>query len=255
MSRYVLEIIPAIDLKAGRCVRLQQGRDDATTEYSTDPVAVAKEWVRQGARRLHVVNLDGAFGRTSANMDVIASIARSVDAVVQCGGGLRTLEAVKHALDLGVGKVVLGTAALEDPALVSEILRQFGADRIIVALDGKGGNVVTRGWLTGTGRSVIEVAGEMKQSGVAEILYTDVERDGMLTGPDIETLKQLADAGPAVIASGGVGSRADLDRLYALGRAEIAGVIIGKALYEGRLKLDELLADPRFSHEPKIPSP
>jgi phosphoribosylformimino-5-aminoimidazole carboxamide ribotide isomerase len=241
----MIQIIPAIDLKGGKCVRLLQGRDDATTEYSADPVAVADKWVRQGARRIHVVNLDGAFGRDSLNLEVFRNIVRHRDIVWHFGGGLRTMESVTSAFEAGAGKAVVGTAAIEDPAFLAELLKEFGGERIIVALDARGGRVVTHGWTETTFESVESLTRRVHDLGVRELLYTDVARDGMLTGPDLETLGRLADIGPSVLASGGVSSVADIVRLAELRKEAITGVIIGKALYENRFTLAEAIATTR----------
>lgn len=240
-----MEIIPAIDLKNGKCVRLLQGKDDATTEYSNDPVAIANDWVSQGAKRLHIVNLDGAFGRVSDNVEIVKRIASNVDAVIEFGGGLRSLEHVERAFDAGVDKVVLGTSAIENRELLSEVVRRFGAERVIVALDATEGNVATRGWQTISDLNVVDAATQMKEIGVSEILYTDILRDGMLTGPDYATLAEIAATGLKVIASGGVSSNADVAKLFALRSPNIIGVIIGKALYERRILLPVLLEELR----------
>jgi phosphoribosylformimino-5-aminoimidazole carboxamide ribotide isomerase len=241
----MMQIIPAIDLKAGKCVRLLQGRDDATTEYSDDPVAVAEEWVRQGAQRVHVVNLDGAFGRDSLNLEVFRIIARDRDIIWHLGGGLRTMESVTAAFQAGAGKAVVGTAAIEDPAFLAELLKEFGREKIIVALDARGGRVVTHGWTETTFESVESLTRRVHNLGVRELLYTDVARDGMLTGPDLETLGRLADIGPSVLASGGVSSVEDISRLAELRKHAITGVIIGKALYEKRFTLAEAISTAR----------
>ena len=236
-----MEIIPAIDLKNGKAVRLLQGRDEATTEYSTDPVAVAEEWVMQGAARLHVVNLDGAFGRASGNMEVLRKIAGRVDARIEFGGGLRHKDDIAAALDAGVDKIVLGTVAVEQPDLLAETLGTIGADRVIVAIDAVGGKVATRGWRHVTDQSINDFALQMKESGVTEILYTDIERDGMLSGPDLGGLRLLAATGLHVIASGGVSSTEDVRAIASLQLRAIVGVIVGKALYERRVTVASLI--------------
>ena len=234
-------IIPAIDLKNGRCVRLRQGRDDETTEYSADPVAVAGEWERQGAQRLHIVNLDGAFGRSSTNRELLQAIASQVTVMIEYGGGLRTLEDMERALVCGADKLVLGTVAIEDPDLIEEAIDLYGQDRIIVALDAREGIVATRGWTAGSGRTVLDAAKGLHEKGIREILYTDISRDGMLSGPDLGTLKSLAEIGPDIIASGGVSSLDDLAALTALRSPAITGVIIGKALYERKIVLAQAI--------------
>jgi phosphoribosylformimino-5-aminoimidazole carboxamide ribotide isomerase len=243
----MFEIIPAIDLKNGKCVRLRQGRDEDTTEYSADPVAVARDWVRQGARRLHIVNLDGAFGRASANREVLQSIASHTDAVIEYGGGLRSLDEMEKALISGADKLVLGTVALEDPDLLQEALDFYGEDRIIAALDARAGLVATRGWTSESGKSVLDAAIHLRDAGVREILYTDISRDGMLTGPDIATLKVLSEVGPDILASGGIASLEDLSALVALKSPAIIGAIVGKALYEGRMTVASAIAHIRVS--------
>lgn len=236
-----MDIIPAIDIKSGKCVRLQQGRDDATTEYSDDPVAVARRWVREGARRIHVVNLDGAFGRTSQNLAVLESICRSVNAEVQFGGGLRSCEAMEAAFASGARRIVLGTVAIENPGLLASALSEFGSESIVVALDASEGRLATHGWTLISNRTVYDVARELFGGGVREILYTDITRDGMLTGPDLPGLRQLGSIGVRVLASGGVSSVDDIRSIAALKSPWISGAIVGKALYEGRTSLPDLI--------------
>ena len=175
-----MEIIPAIDIRLGRCVRLSQGREDAETVYDADPVAVAARWTGEGARRIHVVNLDGAFGRESHAMDILKSICSSTPARVQFGGGLRTPGAVRTAFEAGADRVVLGTIAFEQRALLADLLRDYGPARIVVAVDAREGVVATRGWQELTGQRVEAAADELLRAGVAQILYTDIGRDGMM---------------------------------------------------------------------------
>ncbi len=234
-----MDIIPAIDLKNGKCVRLQQGKDEATTEYSTDPVAVAIEWVRQGARRLHVVNLDGAFGRASGHLEILRRIAAETGVEVQYGGGLRSPEAAREALAAGAARIVLGTVAVENPVLLRAIVSESGAERCIVALDTVRGKVSTRGWTLVSDIDVMEAVRQLMESSVREVLHTDVARDGMLTGPDLETLDAIARTGVSVIASGGVSSLDDIRALLGLQQPALCGVIIGKALYEKKLTVRE----------------
>jgi phosphoribosylformimino-5-aminoimidazole carboxamide ribotide isomerase len=236
-----MDIIPAIDLKGGKCVRLRQGRDEATTEYSSDPVAMAQRWVDEGAGRLHVVNLDGAFGRSSVHVEVLRKIVVETSAAVQFGGGLRSLEAIRQALDAGASKVVLGTFALEDLAALPGILEEIGPGRCIIALDSVDGKITTHGWTIVTDMEVVAVAARLKDLGVQEILQTDVARDGMMTGPDLHTLGELCHVGLAVIASGGVSSAADVETLAGLREPHLTGVIIGRALYEGAIDLRTLI--------------
>ena len=238
----MMEIIPAIDLKNGKCVRLRQGEDAATTEYSDDPVAVARDWFAGGAQRLHMVNLDGAFGRSSDHLAILRSVTALGPQSVQYGGGLRSVDAVRSALDAGAAKLVFGTVAVEDPPLFDEMLRLCGPERTIVAVDAKDGKVATRGWTDVTAHDVVVFVQELQRKGVREVLYTDVARDGMLTGPDTATLLRIAQTGMHVIASGGVSSEEDVRALFELRNEAIAGVIIGKALYERRVTLPALLA-------------
>jgi len=238
----IMEIIPAIDLKGGKCVRLRQGRDEATTDYSSDPVAVAREWVAQGARRLHVVNLDGAFGRQSGNLAVVKEIASAVDVAVQYGGGLRSRESIDSALEAGVARIVLGTAAMENRGLVEESLQAFGGERIIVALDAVGGKVATRGWTSVTDLDVVQAARELYAMGMDEVLYTDIGRDGMMTGPDLATLGELAEIGIGILASGGISSEGDVQALLSMKAPNLTGVIVGRALYEKAVTLSSLIA-------------
>lgn len=237
-----MEIIPAIDLKNGMCVRLRQGDDAETTAYSSDPVGVAQEWFDAGASRLHVVNLDGAFGRASDHLAILRRIAALGPYTVHYGGGLRSLEAVRDALDAGASKIVLGTVAVEDPDLLGHMLELCGPGRCIVAVDARGGKVATRGWTDVTAVDVGDLVARLRDRGVQEVLYTDVARDGMLSGPDTDTLQRIAALGVNVIASGGVASEADVRGLIALRQPRITGVIIGKALYERRVSLPSLLA-------------
>ncbi|MBI5300677.1 MAG: 1-(5-phosphoribosyl)-5-[(5-phosphoribosylamino)methylideneamino]imidazole-4-carboxamide isomerase [Chloroflexi bacterium] len=234
-------IFPAIDLRNGRVVRLQQGRAEAETKYSDDPASVAVRWQDEGAHWLHVVNLDGAFGEhTGANLRALEKILATVEIPVQFGGGLRDLASIQAAFDRGVSRVVIGTAAIENPALVSEILNRFGSETIAVGIDARDGMVATRGWVEKSKVSAIELAREMRERGIERIIYTDIARDGMLQGVNAEATAQLARAcGLAVIASGGVASVRDVESLRAF--PEIEGVIIGQALYTGAVSLNQVL--------------
>lgn len=238
----MMEIIPAIDVKNGVCVRLRQGKENTSIVYGEDPLAIAEQWVSEGARRIHVVDLDGAFGRASGTLDLLSRMCRAVPAAIQFGGGLRTREAILAAFESGAAKAVLGTVAFENPDLLVECLREFGSGRIIVALDALDGRVATRGWQQLSPHSVETAAGALKSLGVREILYTDISRDGMMSGPDVDTLKMLADTDLAVIASGGIASLHDLELLLSLKSKPLAGAVIGKALYEQRLSLGAAIA-------------
>jgi len=234
-------IIPAIDLRGGRCVRLVQGDPSRETVYDEDPVAVARRFAAAGARRLHLVDLDGAFEGLPKNLSVALEIARAVDIPVQLGGGIRTMDAVEAVLKAGVAYVILGTAAIEQPDLVEEACQRFPG-RVLVGIDARDGRVAVRGWAEGTQRDAVDLAREMGRRGVRQIIFTDIARDGTLQGPNLEALARVAAAGPQVIASGGVSSLADLQAIAALEERGVVGVIIGKALYTGAIDLAKALA-------------
>jgi phosphoribosylformimino-5-aminoimidazole carboxamide ribotide isomerase len=237
-------ILPAIDLRGGRVVRLRQGRAEDETVYSDSPARVAVEWARQGAEWLHVVNLDGAFGgNTRANQDALRAILAAVSVPVQFGGGLRELASVEAALALGVKRVVLGTAAIENPALVSEAVQAWGAEQVVVGIDAQGGRVATRGWQERSQVSAVELASQMAKRGILRAVYTDIERDGMLQGIDAEAVAELArSTGLQIIASGGIADLSDLRALRAHAGAGIEGAIIGQALYTARIRLADAIA-------------
>ncbi len=238
-------IYPAIDLRNGQVVRLRQGDLAQQTVYSDNPVAVAKHWVSEGATWLHVVNLDGAFGDQiagRANQRALSDICSQVKAKVQFGGGLRTLDDVLAAFDAGADRVVLGTAAVEDPRLVADALARFGPERIAVGLDSRNGIVVTRGWQNATPIKAFELGMLMKEMGVVRALYTEVGRDGMMAGVAAEQTAALAQlTGLAVIASGGVRNLDDIRELLLYAPRGVEGVVVGRALYEGTLSLAEAL--------------
>ncbi len=240
-------VFPAIDLRRGRCVRLRQGRAKDETVYGDDPAAVARRWVAQGAEWLHVVNLDGAFGdsdkdaRRPINLQRLAEIhAAAPGTPIQFGGGIRALADVETALDLGATRVVLGTVAIQDPEVVTEAISCFGAERIVVSIDARDGQVATHGWLQSSDTTAAALGRAMRSRGVIRAVYTDIARDGMLTGVNVEGAAALArESGLWVIASGGVASLEDLVRLQAAGGIE--GVIIGQALYTGAVSLPEAI--------------
>ncbi len=238
-----MTIYPAIDIKGGRCVRLSQGRADAETVYAEDPAAVAAGFKAAGAAWVHVVDLDGAFSGEPRNLGAVERIA-GLGLRVQLGGGLRTRASVERALSMGIERVVIGTRAAQSEAFVSELVAAFG-DRIAVGVDAKAGKVAVNGWVDTTGTAALGLARRMDVLGVATLIHTDVGTDGMLTGPNFEAQDaMLGSVGARVIASGGVASRADVERLNALARSRpnLDGVIVGKALYEGRVDLADLLA-------------
>lgn len=238
-----MQLFAAVDIRNGRCVRLRQGDYGAETVYDTDPVARAVDLASQGAGWIHVVDLDGARSGHPDNAAVVTDIAGAVDVPVQAGGGVRTASTAEAWFAAGVERVVLGTAALRDPALVRDLARSH---RIAVGLDARAGDVATDGWLQGSGQSVLDVARSFAAEGVDAFVVTDISRDGTLEGPDIDGLASVLDAvSVEVIASGGVGQIGDLTALAGLeGRAgrRLSGVIVGTALYEGRFTVAEAVA-------------
>jgi phosphoribosylformimino-5-aminoimidazole carboxamide ribotide isomerase len=240
----VFDVYPAIDLRDGRCVRLLRGDFDAETVYDDDPVAVARGYEADGARWIHVVDLDAARTGVALNLGVIEAIAAAVGCRVQAGGGVRSVEAAGALLGAGVARVVVGTAAVEHSALVGE-LAAMHPGAVAVGLDVRGREVATRGWGRGTGLDLVEVATGASVAGAAALVVTQIERDGTLEGPDLESLALALEAAPLpVVASGGVGTVEDVRRLARLsvGSRALAGVIVGRALYEGRFSLVEALA-------------
>jgi phosphoribosylformimino-5-aminoimidazole carboxamide ribotide isomerase len=232
------EVIPAIDLRGDRCVRLLQGDYDRETSYSDDPVSVARRWQELGAPRLHVVDLDGAKDGHPVNSGTMAAICRALDIEVEVSGGLRDLAAVSAAFAYGAGRVQLGSAAVRDPELVRAACAAFPR-RMVVSIDSRNGEVMTDGWLAGSGVAVLDLARRMLDLGVPRLMFTDIARDGALGGPNVEALRALVDALPVpVVASGGV---AELAHLRALADAGCEGAIVGKALYEGAIDLREAI--------------
>ena len=232
-------IIPAIDIKGGRCVRLLQGRMDKETVYSDDPSAMASRWEKDGAGRLHVVDLDGAVEKSPKNLPQIRSIIDSVEIPVQVGGGIRDMETLRMYLESGVDRVVIGTEAIRNPDLVRQACQAY-PDRIVVGIDARNGRVAIEGWTETTDASAVELARRFEDSGVAAINFTDIERDGMRTGPNIAETRRLAESmSIPVVASGGVSSLDDIKALLPLASLGVVGVIIGKALYDGNVDLPE----------------
>jgi len=237
-----LLIIPAIDIKGGKCVRLLQGRPEDETVFSDKPVAMAKHWQKEGAKFLHLIDLDGAFGGVPKNLPLIKRIVESIDIPVELGGGIRTLKDIEHVLDIGLNRVILGTIALKEPDFIESVCKDY-SEKIAVGIDAKDGMVATDGWLRVSHKSAIEFAIEMQQRGVKTIIYTDIKRDGMLTGPNINTTKKIAQAVDIdVIASGGISSIDDILAVKSLEQFGVTGVIIGKALYTGKVSLQEAIA-------------
>lgn len=227
-------VFPAIDLRGGRVVRLEEGRDDRLTSYGDDPVAVAKEFVEAGAEAIHLVDLDAAF-RDGNNRALIQRVVAAVNVPVQVGGGVREDAHLEELLDYGVRRVIIGSAAVNNPNWVAELAQKHG-DKIIVGLDAKHGEVRTHGWVEGSGVQVIDLATQMAQRGVQRIIYTDISRDGMLSGPDIDGAAELAQkTGLEVVISGGVSRAQDIQKSAATGVDKVVGVIVGKAIYEGHV--------------------
>lgn len=237
-----MQLYPAIDIRGGRAVRLRKGDFAAETAYDDDPLDAAKRWVDGGAQWLHVVDLDGAKDGAQANAEHLRRIA-ALGVPVQTGGGLRSAEAVAAAFDAGVRRAIIGTAALEQPELVDELVERFGGERIVVSLDAKDGFVTTRGWVHTTDQRVADVATSLAARGVQRIVFTDVNRDGMGEGTDLTGMRELLALDAVdVIASGGIGQLGDITALVELGHPRLDGVIVGKALYEKNFTLPEALA-------------
>lgn len=226
-------IYPAIDLKNGTCVRLKMGDMEQATQYG-DPAKVAQRWQQQGAQYLHVVDLDAAFAGAFSNSEAVKSILRAVSIPVQLGGGVRTMADIDQRLELGIARVIIGTAAIENPQLVEQAAKKYPS-RIAAGIDAKDGRVATRGWATDTGEDPVRLALKMKRLGIKTVIYTDIARDGMLTGPNTAGVKYLAEkTGMEIIASGGMSVLKDVSDVKQTGAQ---GVIIGKALYTGGIDL------------------
>lgn len=235
-------VIPAIDLKQGSCVRLEQGLMHKDTVYSTDPVAQALKWQQAGAELLHIVDLDGAFDGVPRNREAIAAIVAALDIPTQLGGGIRDLPTIEAYLELGLARVILGTVAKENPELVRQACAKFPG-RIVVGIDARDGMVAVRGWAEITEKKAIDMAREFEGMGVVAIIYTDIARDGMMQGPNLEATAALADAvSIPVIASGGVSSMEDIRNLKAIESRGVCGAITGKAIYSGALDLHAAIA-------------
>lgn len=233
-------VIPAIDLKNGACVRLVQGRQADVTVYDEDPVAVARQFAAAGARMIHVVDLDGAF-KGGSNRAVVKKIVEAVDVPIEFGGGIRSIDDVQELCDAGVARVVLGTLAVESPELLKEMVTRFG-EKICVGIDARNGQATTHGWETETRIEATSLAKSVVDCGVRRIIYTDISRDGMLTGPNVEQTVAVARAANVpVTASGGVSSLDDVKRLRDAGEPLLDSVIVGKALYEQKFRLEDAL--------------
>ena len=235
-------VIPAIDLKEGKCVRLEQGLMERDTVYSDNPAAQALAWQDKGAELLHIVDLDGAFAGEPKNRSAIEAIVGALDIPTQLGGGIRDLATIEAYLGMGVGRVIIGTAAQRNPELVREACAKFPG-RIVVGIDAKNGMVAVQGWAEVTDVTAIDLARKFEGFGVSAIVYTDISRDGMMQGPNIDATKALAEAiSIPVIASGGLSSLRDIENLLAVESAGISGAITGKAIYSGAIDLAEAIA-------------
>ena len=235
-----MEVIPAIDLRGGKCVRLYQGDYAQETIYSDDPLETALRWVDMGATRLHIVDLDGARDGSPANLAAVERISSAAGVPVHLGGGIRDLSTARAAIDSGVSRIMLGTAAVEDADLISTLLGEIGNERVIVSVDAKDGRVALHGWLQGSDALATDLVADMAAKGVKRFLYTDISRDGTLTEPNFEAIGELAgqEAGIRLIAAGGIATVAHLQRLADLG-AEAA--IVGRAIYTGDINLREAI--------------
>jgi phosphoribosylformimino-5-aminoimidazole carboxamide ribotide isomerase len=234
--RLNVQIIPAVDIKGGKVVRLLQGQADKEVVYPTDPVSAAKRWQQEGAERLHLVDLDGAFEGRPCNADWTKRILREVRIEVEIGGGLRSIDAVREFMEAGAARCVIGTKAVEDRSFLADLARSW-PQRIIVGIDAKAGQIMTRGWLSGSSVTAADLLSELYDLPLGEVIYTDIERDGLLGGPNYEQIREILRASPfPVISSGGVCSIDHVERLRNLG---CSGCIIGKAFYDGKLTFAE----------------
>lgn len=235
-------VIPAVDIKDGKCVRLLQGRMDAETVFGDDPVAMACKWDAAGAEIIHIIDLDGAFMKQPRNLETIRNIIASVDARIQIGGGIRTMDTIGMYLESGADRVIIGTEAIRNPGLVDDACRAF-PDNIVVGIDARKGLVAIEGWTEDTSTRAVDLARRFEDSGVAAINFTDIHRDGMQTGPNIEETRKMAESiSIPVVASGGVARLEDIENLMPLEPSGVSGVITGKALYSGSLDLKAAIA-------------
>ncbi len=236
-----MKIIPAVDIKEGRCVRLSQGLADQETVYSDDPVAVACHWDEEGASLVHVVDLDGAFNGQPANADIVKKIIYNSSVDIQVGGGIRNLQAIESYVNAGAYRVILGTVAQENPKFVANACREFPG-KIMVGIDARDGNVAVKGWVEVSDKKAADLARQLETCGVSGYIFTDISRDGMLQGPNLKSIREFVDhTSLPVIASGGVSRLKDIEDLLALEPNGIAGIIIGKALYDKNLTYPQTL--------------
>jgi phosphoribosylformimino-5-aminoimidazole carboxamide ribotide isomerase len=234
-------VIPAVDIKSGKCVRLVQGRKEDETVFSDDPAAMARKWAREGAELIHVIDLDGAFEKSPQNLDAIRNILQAVDTPIQLGGGIRNEDTARRFLEMGIARVIIGTEAIHHPEFVERISELYPG-RIVVGIDARKGLVAIEGWTETTAIKAVDLAKRFENCGVAAINFTDIHRDGMQTGPNIEETRRLAEAvAIPVVASGGVATIQDIHNLLPLEACGVVGVITGKALYSGTLDFREAL--------------
>lgn len=235
-------IFPAIDLKDGKCVRLKQGKFDEVTVFSENPGEMAKEFERKGAEFIHLVDLDGALEGELKNKEAIEAVVKAVNIPVELGGGIRDIDRIEKLLELGLNRVILGTIAVKNPELVKEAVEKFGAEKIVVGIDAKNGMVAIKGWVEITEKKAIDLVKEMQDMGVKTIIYTDIAKDGMLEGVNLEETKYLLEnANVNIVASGGVSNMEDIKKLKEIDNGRLEGVISGKAIYEGSLDLVEAI--------------
>jgi phosphoribosylformimino-5-aminoimidazole carboxamide ribotide isomerase len=236
-----MRIIPAVDIKEGRCVRLVQGKADQETVYSNDPLSMANHWDEEGAQTIHVVDLDGAFQGSPINSEIVKNIIYSSSVDIQVGGGIRTLEAIEAYVKAGAYRVILGTIAQKEPEFVKEACRRF-SEKIIIGIDAQNGLVAVKGWVEVSKQKATDLAQKMKGFGIAGFIFTDISRDGMLQGPNLESIKEFAECAQLpVIASGGMSSLEDIKNLAKLESYGVEGVIIGKALYDKTISFKEAI--------------
>ena len=234
-----MEVIPAIDLRGGKCVRLYQGDYKRETVYSEDPVEVAARWVSQGATRLHIVDLDGARSGTPANLAAVKDIASSVSVPIQLGGGIRTIDTANAVMALEVERVMIGTAAVESPDLIRSLFEHLSSDQVVVSVDARDGFVAVKGWTRATEVLASDLISNMVENGVRRFMYTDIARDGTLTEPNFGAIQELLNrTGAVLLAAGGISSLRHLTRLAELG---VEGAVVGQALYTGAIELREAL--------------
>ena len=234
-----MKLYPAIDIRNGQCVRLRQGQFEDVEVYSHVPAKVAMQWEQEGASIIHIVDLDGALAGHGVNDEVIRQIVNSVHIPIQVGGGIRSVQDIENKLNLGVSRVIIGTKAVENPQFVREIIARFGTEKIVIGIDAKNGMVAIEGWEKVSNYNAVSLALMMKDMGVTNIVYTDIAKDGMLKGPNIEHTQEIVEStGINIIASGGVSSMKDLEELSEI---KVSGAIIGKALYERRIELSKAI--------------